>query len=163
MHVSTLIKAICKSLEPERFGGELNHNRIELGFTVEAMIEEAWRARRIDVVRPGEIEKDGISGSPDGLTYDPERGVIVEEIKCTWMSMKGCPHDKKFWHWFAQIKAYCYLTDALHGRLHVFFVNGDYRDHREPHFCSWDLEFHRGEIDENWMMLTNQKRKLEGG
>jgi len=160
LHVSTIIKAICKGLEPERFGGEItNWTPIEMGFTVERAIESAWASRRIDVWRPGEMEKDGIVGSPDGVTFDSD-GAIVDEIKCTWMSSKGCPEDKKFWHWLVQIKAYCHLLDTIRARLHVVFVNGNYSDHREPQYCSWDLRFHGGEIDENWMMLVNQAAVL---
>ena len=106
-----LIKAICHALEPERFGGEMDWNRIELGFTIEKVIEAAWAARRVEIIRPGEIEKDGISGSPDGLSFD-DAGPVVEEIKCTWMSLRDCPEGKKFWHWIVQMKAYCYLTES---------------------------------------------------
>lgn len=154
-HVSGLLKQILVRLEPDRFGGALDMTRIELGFTVEHLIETSWRARRTDVMRPGEITKDGITGSLDGVSFD-EQGPIVEEIKCTWMSSFGCPEDKKFWHWIAQIKAYCHLADTTRARLHVFFVNGDYREHREPQFLSWDLTFSEGEIAENWMMLQRQ-------
>jgi hypothetical protein len=158
-HVSALIKAILVGLEPGRFGGEMDWTRIEIGFAVERAIEQAWQARRIDVWRPGEIEKDGIAGSPDGVTFDAE-GPVVDEIKCTWMSSKGCPEDKKFWHWLVQIKAYCHLLDTTRARLHVFFVNGDYASHRDPQYRSWDLGFHEGEIAENWSMLVNQAAHL---
>jgi hypothetical protein len=76
------------------------------------------------------------------------------------MSSKGCPEDKKFWHWLVQIKAYCHLLDTTRARLHVFFVNGDYASHRDPQYRSWDLGFHEGEIAENWSMLVNQAAHL---
>jgi hypothetical protein len=123
------------------------------------MIEEAWKLRRIEVLRPEGIEKDGITGSPDGVSFD-EGVPVVEEIKCTWMSSRGCPEDKKFLHWLWQIKAYCHLLDTTRARLHVFFVNGDYAKHREPQYQSWDLTFHEGEIAENWSMLVNQATAL---
>jgi hypothetical protein len=159
VHVSQLIKAICFALEPERFGGEMDWNRIELGFTIEKVIEQAWAARRVEIIRPGEISKDGISGSPDGLSFD-DQGPVVEEIKCTWMSMRECPEGKKFWHWIVQMKAYCYLTESTRARLHTFFVNGDYSQHREPTYKCWDLQFSPGEIDENWAMLRNAMGKV---
>jgi hypothetical protein len=160
LHVSTLIKAICVGLEPERFGGTDDPSvKFEIGFAVERAIEEAWRLRRIDVLRPGEFTKDGITGSPDGVSFN-EGVPVVEEIKCTWMSSRGCPDDRKFWHWFVQIKAYCHLLDTRLACLHVFFVNGDYAQHREPQYLSWDLRFNKGELDENWSMLLNQARAL---
>jgi hypothetical protein len=161
IHVSALIKAIMRTLEPDRFSGAIEGAdwiRIEIGYALENAIEEAFVRRRIQMVRPGELECEGIVGSPDGLSIE-DGEPIIEEIKCTWMSSRGCPEDKKFWHWLVQIKAYCFMAEALRARLHVFFVNGDYRDHREPQFLSWDLTFHQGELAENWMVLVNQKVK----
>jgi len=160
LHVSTLIKAICVGLEPERFGGTDDPSvKFEIGFAVERAIEEAWRLRRIEVLRPGEFTKDGVTGSPDGISFDAE-GPVIEEIKCTWMSSRGCPDDKKYWHWLVQMKAYCHLIDTLRARLHVFFVNGDYAQHREPQYLSWDFTFTKGELIENWSMLLNQAKAL---
>jgi len=160
LHVSTLIKAICVGLEPERFGGTDDPSvKFEIGFAVERAIEEAWRLRRIEVLRPGEFTKDGVTGSPDGICFDAE-GSVIEEIKCTWMSSRGCPDDKKYWHWLVQMKAYCHLIDTLRARLHVFFVNGDYAQHREPQYLSWDFTFTKGELIENWSMLLNQAKAL---
>lgn len=160
-HVSSLIRVICRQLEPERFSeGAMNYERIELGFMIEHVIEEAWRQRQVNVMRPGSFTVDGISGAPDGVTFDQDT-LVVDEIKCTWMSSRGCPEDKKFLHWIWQIKAYCYMLDTLRARLHVFFVNGDYREHREPQLKSWELQFHRGELEENWAMLVNQARALD--
>jgi hypothetical protein len=160
LHLSTLIKAILVGLEPERFSGTDDPSvKFEMGFAVERAIEEAWRLRRIEVLRPGEFAKDGITGSPDGVSF--EDGMpIVDEIKCTWMSSRGCPEDRKFWHWIVQMKAYCYLLDTPRARLHAFFVNGDYAQHREPQYLSWDLCFTEGELEENWLMLLNQARAL---
>jgi hypothetical protein len=160
LHVSTLIKAILVGLEPERFSGTDDPSvKFEMGFAVERAIEEAWRLRRIEVLRPGEFEKDGITGSPDGVSF--EGGTpVVEEIKCTWMSSRGCPDDKKFWHWLIQMKAYCWLLDTPRSRLHVFFVNGDYKEHRDPQYLSWDFTFTQQELAENFEMLRNAARTL---
>lgn len=159
LHVSTLIKAILMGLEPARFGGTDDPSvKFEMGFAVERAIEEAWRLRRIDVLRPGEFEKDGITGSPDGVSFIVGTP-IVEEIKCTWMSSRGCPDDRKFIHWIWQMKAYCHLIDTDRARLHAFFVNGDYVQ-REPQYLSWDLKFSERELEENWSMLRNQAKAL---
>jgi hypothetical protein len=158
IHVSACIKRVLIALEPERFGGELDMTRVEIGFTIERLIEEAWRLRRTNVTRPGDFERDGIIGSPDALSVDDD-GVCVEEIKCTWMSSRGCPDDRRFVHWIWQMKAYCTLVGTQRARLHAFFVNGDYKT-REPQFLSWDLQFHDSELAENWMMLATQAEAL---
>jgi hypothetical protein len=160
IHVSTLIRAICQQLEPERFTDDpIDPVHREMGFSVERMIERAWETRRLGIFRPGELEKDGIVGSPDAITVD-DHGLIVDEIKCTWMSSRDCPEGKKFWHWLVQIKAYCWLIETYRARLHVFFVNGDYRDQRGPQYQSWDLTFSQGELAETWLMLVNQAKAL---
>jgi hypothetical protein len=162
LHVSTVLKSILLALDPERFGGEMDLARIELGFAVERLIERAFAERQQNILRIGELEKDGISGSPDGVSFS-EAGddeMIIHEIKCTWMSMTGCPEHKKFWHWLAQIKAYCYLAETHRARLHVFFINGNYKDQRSPQYAEWDLLFHDGELAENWAMLTNAATAL---
>jgi len=163
LHVSGVLKSILLALEPERFGGEMDWTKIELGFAVERLIERAFAERQRNIVRIGELEKDGISGSPDGVSFDDPLApgeMIVHEIKCTWMSATGCPEHKKFVHWLWQIKAYCYLAETTRARLHVFFVNGNYKDERSPLYREWDLTFHEGELAENWMMITNAASAL---
>jgi hypothetical protein len=155
VHVSTLVKRICQQLEPDRFAnGEMDWNRIEFGSTLERVIEEMWQRRRRLTVRPGEIQCDGIIGSPDAVTFE-DGDLIVDEIKATWMTSRGCPEDRKFWHWLVQVRAYCWMLQTERARLHVFFVNGNYRDERAPQFLVWDLLFDRRELQENWQMLVN--------
>lgn len=159
LHVSQVIKSLLVKLEPERFGGEMDWTKIELGFAVEALIEHAFRDRQQDIARIGELVKDDIAGTPDGLSVDDE-GLLIHEIKCTWMSSTDCPDHKKFSHWLWQIKSYCHMADALRARLHVFFVNGNYRDTRNPEYREWDLLFSQGELEENWAMIVNAARSL---
>jgi hypothetical protein len=155
-HVSTLIKALCEALEPERFSGEMDYTRFEVGYAVERAIERAWAERHITVIRPGEFTVNGITGSPDGVSFEDDGTIVIEEIKCTWMSSRGCPEDRKFWHWIVQMKAYAHLLGTDRARLHVLFVNGNYADERTPQYRSWDFQFTTREIEENWAMLRNQ-------
>ena len=159
IHVSDAIKAICVALEPERFSGGGDEELFQFGYTTERMIELAWQARRRETIRPGEIEKDGIVGSPDAITFDDD-GMVVDEIKATWMSSTGCPEDRKFAHWIWQIKAYCHMLQTDRARLHVFFVNGNYRDVRRAQFLSWHLLFDARELEENWRMLCSARDTL---
>jgi hypothetical protein len=64
VHVSTIIRALCKAAEPERFSDEGDPTtRFEIGYTVERAVERAWAERHITVLRPGEFTLDGITGS----------------------------------------------------------------------------------------------------
>jgi hypothetical protein len=159
LHVSQVLKSILVKLEPERFGGEMDWTKIELGFAVEALIEHAFRDRQQDILRLGELWKDEIAGTPDGMSFH-DGTLIIHEIKCTWMSSTDCPDHKKFAHWIWQIKSYCHMAETCHARLHVFFVNGNYKDSRSPEYKEWDLLFSPSELEENWMMVLNAARSL---
>jgi hypothetical protein len=164
LHVSRVIKSLLLAIDPERFSGDMNWEKIEFGFTVEAMIEQAFRDRRQTILRIGELHKDGLAGSPDGVSFDlltpGHDTMVIHEFKCTWMSSRGCPEDRKFWHWIVQMKCYCHMAGTPHARLHVFFVNGNYREQRDPQYCEWDLTFTEGELEENWMMIINAAAAL---
>src|SRR5437588_9437146 len=60
-----------------------------------------------EIVRPGELELDGIVGTPDGLNLS---GMAVEETKATWRSSRRSI-ETDYWSWLAQIKAYCQVLN----------------------------------------------------
>lgn len=172
LHVSQIIKSICVELDPKRFSQEnerLPWERFETGFTFERVLEMAIQARRANIFRPGEIEKDGIIMSPDGIDLDSTAFLfntifipgwddcVLEEYKFTWMSSNEAPTASKFLHWFWQMKAYCYALQTLRARLRVMFVNGDYRG-SGPQYRVWDVLFTEAELIDNWQMLLGQAR-----
>jgi len=103
--------------------------------------------------RPGEVELDGIVGSPDGVVYKNNRMVLVEEYKCTSYSP-----DKpitEHWRWMMQAKAYCKMvgvTKCVFRVLHLSFV---------PVYKVWEIVFSQRELDENWEALVNQAKAME--
>jgi hypothetical protein len=172
LHVSQIIKSICIDIDPKRFTQEnerLPWERFESGFTFERVLEVALQSRRADIFRPGEVEKDGIILSPDGIdaagdefsfaaTWVPGYvDWVLEEYKFTWMSSREAPDAAKFIHWFWQMKAYCYALETLRARLRVLFVNGDYQG-SGPQYKVWDIQFTERELIENWNMLLGQAR-----
>jgi hypothetical protein len=168
LHVSEIIKSICVELDPKRFTADsdkLPWNKFESGFSFERVLEMAFMSRRDGIFRPGEIVKDGVIMSPDGIDPDGSSfsfGVnddwILEEFKFTWMSDFDCPHHAKFWHWLVQMKAYAFALETLKARLRVLFVNGDYRDGYKPSYKVWDILFTYEELQENWAMLMGHAR-----
>lgn len=156
LHVSEIYRdlAIRAGLLDDSDDNPPPNNHTTLGFIWETVIEKALRNLLPDgVTRPGEFIVDGIACSPDGV----DKFWRVHEYKCTWKSSNHDIQDKKHWMWMVQIRAYCYVMNATRARLHVFFVNGDYRG-SGPQLKVWDLEFTQRELDENWKMLVNHAK-----
>lgn len=102
---------------------------------------------------PGEMECEGIVGTPDRLTIHPEHGLTVVELKCRWASARKFDDlEKNYWMELSQIQGYCYMNSTLHADLHVFFVAGDWRP-PIPQARSVHIEFTEREVVDNWNML----------
>lgn len=147
------------SVEEQRRGATYQ----TLGFAWERIIERALTEQYNQgsefLVRPGEQLLDGLYGSPD--PFDCRDGVL-EEWKCTWKSsLKFDDLERNFWEWTVQIKAYLKMLGLTECRLRVYFVNGDYRDSGPQVKCA-RLVFTQREVDENWKMLTNHARGMNG-
>lgn len=167
LHMSTLYNNFYQELEPERYvrGAPLDMKRVELGFSLEEMLEEGLKRRLAS--RPGEFRtKEGIAFSPDLLMFNG--GVRLGEIKLTWMSSRDVPREagatsfpRKFDKYFTQMQAYCHHLETPSARLYAFFVNGDYRT-MTPELLAWDIEFTPDELHTTWRQLLNygRSRKL---
>jgi hypothetical protein len=165
VHVSDIYNDLFQRLDPKRYTDTpLDRSRLEAGLSFEDLLEEAL-TRRLSSFRPGEIEVEGVAGSPDLLIPEPNGEVRVGEIKCTWMSCKEMPVEEatslppKFEKWVVQTKAYCYMCETPLARLLVYFVNGDYAP-PAPRLLAWDVEFTAQELRENWRMLLTHGRVM---
>lgn len=122
---------------------------------------EQWIVKQHPEVmhQPGEIVKDGIPMTPDGYGWDSSGGLIIHEWKATYKSMIKEDSLDGEWLWMAQLKGYCCGAETNHGRLHVFWVNGDYRS-SGPQYRIYDIKFSDREIKENWQMILRHAEKL---
>lgn len=130
----------------------------------------------------GELSKDKIIGTPDGLefrtiqmvqdstgTYSIARRQeltygIIHEIKLTWKSSRShneAPEVRiaKEWAWISQCKSYCFMAHdprwpVLTAILHVYWVNGNYRG-SGPEILTYELTFTEQELIANWKLITN--------
>jgi len=109
-----------------------------------------------EYIKTGEIELDGIVGTPDGLELS---GLTVDEMKATWRSSRR-PIETDFWNWLTQVKAYCFMLRLQRVSLRVFFVNGDYRD-SGPQVKQFDIEFTERELQDNWRMIVANSQVME--
>lgn len=153
MHVSTIIKDLCIRLGHFKDdGSDLDSSYLQLGKAFEyaliLMLEEDNPGK---YVQPGEQEKDGIYGTPDIL--DVEEWVI-DEVKVAWMSSRHEPDSDKFWRYWTQIKAYCYMVGTTVGRLRICHVVGDWKGSGAK-YREWRHEFSEQELMENWIMLRS--------
>lgn len=136
---------------------ELNAYR-SMGFMWEWMVEKALAEGLQDwaCFRPGEVELDGIVGSPDLVDFNCD---TVVDTKATWRSSRKLDAlEKHFWPWLVQLKGYCKMLRFRKGRVLVFCVNGDYKPPR-PRIRCFNLEWTQREIDENWLMVVGHARR----
>src|SRR5437868_1200679 len=107
--------------------------------------------------QPGELKLDGISGSPDGLTWtDYDDVPVIEEFKLTWKSCRDRLGEKilqeSLWMW--QCKGYVHQYDKTlnsssfrpQARLHVCWINGDYSHPYQPRYTKHLIGFDDGEL-----------------
>jgi hypothetical protein len=192
-HLSTIIRYIAKSAgmlktDTYRFVGK----DVKVSDEIESLIEDkhllklipqgrvpmrmaigiAWEAFAAQgmpdmIWQPGEVEKDGVSMNPDGVSPAPKGGLVVEEFKCTYKSslVKGAVRDVAGeWMWMAQCKGYCLRYETCRARLHVLYVNGGYRfDGEVPEYWTYDIQFTEQELTVNWsLMLRNKSAAMKG-
>jgi hypothetical protein len=160
IHVSHVIHKLCVSLGHYVPDDEPNKVKWELGNALEHAIVERYALHDPDRwIRPGELVLDDVYGTPDLLDLYDE---AVEECKCTWLSTKHEVTGQKFWHYWVQVKAYCKMMGWTVGRLHVCFVNGNYKrgdDESGPVYRVWEQRFTQKELDDTWSMLLKHGRK----
>lgn len=160
IHVSSVISQLCIDQGIFKDAKPIDRGQCELGSALEYAI-----TRRLELTNPGkyvsvgEIEKDGIFGTPD-LIY-PAAGED-DEIKLTWMSSKHAPDSDKYWRYWAQIKAYCHMMGVDRGKLSVCHVNGDYRGCKTA-YREWGQTFSRQELLENWLLIRSRAETMRVG
>lgn len=156
VHLSQVIKDLDEALNPDRYKNDWDLNAAaQLGVFWEMALERAYREMfAIDI---GEVELDGIIGTPDGLGKD-EDGLCLEEYKCTWLSCKKSPLD--VFYYKTQGMGYCKMTGIHRMKWRILHVMGDYRG-SGPVYNVWDVRFEPEEVDENWEMLVNHARHRE--
>ena len=167
LHVSQIIKDIMVTVYPERFNRDESNipwALMELGFVWEEVLSQAlvsrFRSDRESVIfQPGEIELD-MYGTPCYMTPDGYhvKDDCIEEYKFTKASARREIDDPFFTHYIMQTMAYCLGMGCLMSRFRVLFVNGNYRDKRDPLVRVWNVHFTSRELKENWMALSNHAR-----
>lgn len=131
----------------------------EIGFLWEDVLSDAYGVNY--ATRVGEIERDGIVCSPDGVGIFEESVTfslaVNEEYKATWKSLKNPPEDN--WYWMCQFKSYCYVIGVNVTILRVLYINGDYRG-SGPTYRVFKITYTDQELEENWQMIVNHRDEM---
>jgi hypothetical protein len=134
------------------------------------------------VWQPGEWEKDGVFGTPDGIStlfndqlglppgiegdgeqeYEVQYDVpVLEEFKATWKSRRT--HEpvtnERIWMW--QLAANCLAMNTTYARLHVLWVNGAYpKGAPSPVYMTYLISFQQKELERFWanVVLANKDK-----
>lgn len=191
VHLSGIIKAVMKSLGRLKEWQDLEEDEMPLNVAMGVMWEQ-WCMGLPDMVdvewQPGEIEKDGVYMSPDGLawstlkrqisTYRPgvdkpedwihryrEEEVEVlelQECKATWKSEREYEKDiTKHTSWMWQLAGYLcgFGVDPAVARLHVLWVNGMYKPPR-PRYMRYRIGFEQAELEQFWENVVLKNKGL---
>ena len=146
----------------------------EAGFIWEDVLSAAFRDRY--AVRLPEQRKDNIIFSPDGFGEDlgiwddvRERWVVepnpeipvLEEYKCTWMSVRKHPLD--IWRWTVQTKGYLYGLDLNVVVYRILHLMGDYQGSGPLYRVvriEYDTADDKEDLRANWEMLTTHAEQM---
>lgn len=119
--------------------------------------------------QPGEMERDEIYGTSDGVTFDQEVWVpgtkhaervdINEEFKFT---TKGTRNPYDVWWWQRQALGYCAMNGIECTRWHVLWAHGGYQGARWEHFPVYTrtlVRWTEKEIEGWWKVIVKNKDK----
>ena len=158
LHQSTIIKSIMQKVYPKRFKeakatDDLPWEKFALGWAWEESLSRSFAELADVVMHPGELELDGIIGTPDGLNVTGDG--CLEEYKATYISARNEIKSDKFLHWHMQTKGYLKMLGIQPVVIYrVFFVCGDYQYPIGPLWKSWRVEFEQHDIETNWQLLV---------
>lgn len=128
--------------------------RMALGLAWEEWAVGLWPKMKW---QPGEVVLDRVYATPDGQT-----GKILEEFKATWKSSwQREVTAETIWMW--QLAGMLKIIGGLEARLHVLWVNGNYRP-PSPCYRTYNIGFSRDEIDRFWanvVMKNKDKARQE--
>jgi|SRR6185436_3340926 len=141
-----------------RTAGILTREDEEDGMPVRMAVGMAWEEWAVGLWpeiqwQLGECKRDGITGSPDGISnvVPMNRSTKLEEFKCTWKSLNKygdiLAPINRLWIW--QMAGYCAMMGLTYARLHVMWICRDYRP-PNPTYRTYLLRFTEQELEEFW-------------
>jgi hypothetical protein len=169
IHLSGVLSYIAITSKMVDWAKEAEEERLKLRMALGLAWEEFCISLYPNAVwQPGEELLDSVAMNCDGLSEITVASSgdchTLEEFKLTWSKRRtGKEIMAERWYWMSQIKGYCAGYGCHHCRLHVCYVNGDYKP-MDPVYMRYLIEFSHKEIDDNWkMVIMNRERAREAG
>ena len=155
VHLSTVVRDLEMTLYPNRYNGtsrwDLNA-AAQVGVFWEVMLEMAYG--EMFAADIGEVELDGIVGTPDGIGED-EEGVHLEEFKATWKSSKKTPVEVFYYRYQGQ--AYCKMMGINRILYRILHLMGDYKG-GGPEYAVWMVKWSDEELEEAWDSIVSHAK-----
>lgn len=164
-HTSAVIRDLCIRLghfAEDPVEGERDYTLMELGSAFEEAVVFflARRYAAADPARfcqPGELEKEGLIGTPDLLDV---LAWAIHEIKLTKLSSNQPLDGPKFWKYWMQLGTYCYMAETTLGYLHVCHLNGNYKENRSPDYRVYEVHWTMDELRRIWRQMKTHAALL---
>jgi len=166
--------------------------KAQLGLALEQAIisryQQTYPGKFTRVPEQCEIDKKSglaVFGHPDLFNKVDQ---AVHEFKLTWLSagwleeepeeiltevrqypngdklsrIQSGINGQKFWRFWCQVMAYCYMMGVNLGRLHICFIRGNYRDIQDPIYKVYERRFEESELVGNWVALMKWAKNRMG-
>ena len=157
LHLSAVIRAMLQASGKLKSYGD---DSLSEEFPLRMAVGMAWEDFAVTLYeemiwQPGECCKDGIYASPDGIS--PVDGTThLEEFKATWKSMHTRTDITQELGWMWQLMGYCHMLKLTRARLHVLWVNGNYRG-SGPMYVRYTIQFTERELKSFWAQVLNNR------
>lgn len=174
-HVSGSINRILRAINPVKYSDDRDvpYSYFALGHATEQAIVDALEVEHPGRYhRVGQIELDGMTGSPDLLDIGNGRACprcdqhcpAILDVKLTKQSARKLLDLDEGWmekYWW-QIMAYCHMMGGIHrGQVLLIFINGDYRSGIDPVGVVVEETFSDEVLLDNWEMILRNKGEPE--
>jgi len=159
-HVSELIHSLAVRTG-RRSESQLHrpYNKMQMGCALEHGLIARYQAHYPGrYFSPGEVEKDGIFGTPDlfdGLLVGPD------EIKWSYYSITD-PTDDKYFEYFMQGDCYAWMMECDNSRLHIASNHLDSATGDSEYVC-WQREYTWVELSKVWASLLAERERIRQG
>jgi hypothetical protein len=165
VHLTDIIRDMAAAIGKSKGDGTTTEDDLDWYASGGWLWERVWdRAHRESiqdgsVYCPGEIELDGIVGTPDRVRIEDGGDLTLIELKSRWSSAyKFDSLEKNYWQELMQIQSYCQMVQTTHAELCVFFVAGNWRP-PVPCARAVGLEWTERELVDNWSAVTGHARR----
>jgi hypothetical protein len=161
LHLSRIVNDIQQTLYPGEFRNEIKDPNKRMYFEFGNIIEDmvaSWLAQRQGWCKPAPRQYRGIWCSPDG--HHPGSRTI-DEVKACWKSARNFQGSPKWDGYVRQGVGYLKPYNAKRLRLHIVFMNGDWKPPIPWPPRTFLIKPTASEIEDGWDHLEQHAKDRE--